>query len=561
MNNNHNPSALFRLRAFVPEPRLLWTGLAGAVGLFLGTANPLLHIPILVLLYPAALALLGYSASNRTSALRRGWLCGLAGASAALYWIAMPVYHVARQPLPLAAACAMLLGAYIGLYGGLFSVLAQCIRHFTLWRRIVLLGIAWFLLEYFRNWFLTGFPWLPLAAAFVPWPAWIQAASVLGAYGLGGLFAAVACLGLAGLTERGTRLTAALSAAVCLLVLVAFGLWRLHAPLQSDAAAEIPVALIQGNIDQNQKWDLAVLEKTLNIYMNISEETSKNTASKPQLVIWPETAMPFDYRTHPFAKRIRTHVMEQNFWLLFGAPGEERGANTNKLFNRAHLISPDGRSRGMYEKEDLVPFGEYVPPWLDLEFLRPLLQGIGDFTPGRNVKPLFMHPDSSPLNAAERAPQSPLALGVLICYETIFPELSRQRVADGAQVLINISNDAWFGRTSAPEQHVQLSALRAVEQERYLARGTNTGISAIVDPRGRIVARGGLFLAEAVLGVIRPSTTRTVFFYIAPWMPWAGLCLFIALTGLPLRRFAHNAKTGYNAVCCNSPTCAPAARP
>ncbi|MDR2727075.1 MAG: apolipoprotein N-acyltransferase, partial [Deltaproteobacteria bacterium] len=494
---------------------------------------PLLQIPILVLAYPAALALLGQTAPDHPSALRRGWLCGLSGASACLYWIAVPVHTVAGQPLPLAISFALVLGAYIGLYGGLFSLLSHIIRTLPLRRRALLLGLGWFLLECLRNWLFTGFPWLPLAAAFVPWPTWIQACALFGAYGLGGLLAGLSCLALAGLTERGNRLKALAGVQLILIPLLAFGLWRLEKPTPTDTDQEVCVALIQGNIDQNQKWDHNLLEHTLEVYTRLSSSLTGPSGQRPDLVIWPETAMPFDYREHPLAKRLRTYSLEHNFWLLFGAPGWNRSSGTNKLFNRAYLIGPDGRNQDYYEKEHLVPFGEYVPPWLDLPFLRPLLQDIGDFAPGRVV-----HPLSLTLRAGTKT-QGTLALGILICYETIFPELSRQRAADGAAILINISNDAWFGKTSAPEQHLQLSALRAVEQGRYLARGTNTGISAIVDPFGRIVVRGELFVAGAVSGAVRPCSDRTVFFQLFPWLLPTGAVIFGLLLRFP-RRPARN---------------------
>jgi len=166
------------------------------------------------------------------------------------------------------------------------------------------------------------------------------------------------------------------------------------------------------------------------------------------------------------------------------------------LHNRACLVDAEGSLDGYYDKEHLVPFGEYVPLKDTLFFLSKLVHGIGDFAPGKAEKPLK---------------NGNLALGVLICYETIFPELAQDRVAAGANLLVNISNDAWFGRSAAPRQHLHLSLLRAVEQERWLARATNTGISAVVDPRGRIVRQSGLFTAEVVAGEVGLATRRSPF--------------------------------------------------
>ncbi len=494
-------------------------GLVGALGLFLGMANPVFQIPILALIFPASLQWLGQSAPTGRRAFVRGWLTGMAGASACLYWIAVPITRVAGQPLLVGAGCALALGCYVGLYGGLFSLLAFRIRTFSLWRAAPIWGLGWFLLEALRGWLFTGFPWLPLAAAFVPWPAWIQPASWIGAYALGGLLAALACL-----TARGLRNRRPWPA---LIGLAALGLIPLSGNLRlADmdlGGPELRVALVQGDIDQNQKWDRQYLDTTIRMY----EELSRGTDAP--LVIWPETAMPIDYPRHGLSRNLRAFAAERNIWLLFGAPGLERIDDRDAFFNRAWLISPLGRNRGVYEKEHLVPFGEYVPPLVNLPFLQGLLQGIGDFTPGRQVAPLVLEPGEG------RVPGR-LALGLLICYETIFPELSRQRVADGAQVLINLSNDAWFGRTAAAEQHLHLSALRAVEQGRWLARGTNTGISAIVDPAGRIVTRGGLFTRETLEGVVRPVNGTTVFFRVFPWLIPAGAAFFILLVLFPRRK-------------------------
>jgi apolipoprotein N-acyltransferase len=518
----------------------LLSGLLGAAGFFLGMPNPVAQLPVLVLFYPAMLARLGQNAANAPQAMRRGWLCGFAGASACLYWIVVPVHDVAGQGFIPAGACALSLGAYVGLYGGLFSLFSFGMRERPLWRRALSAGLAWFLLETLRNSLFTGFPWLCLGSAFALWPVWIQLASLVGVYGLGGLFAALSRLLVDGLLEGRAR--AALAALIGLFALQAFGVVRIQL-MEPELRPDLPVALIQGNIDQGQKWDQRFVESTLRAYVDLSSQTAKEL--RPELLIWPETAMPFDYARSPFAGRIREHAAEAGAWLLFGAPGlqERTEARAARLYNRVYLVDPDGRDQGMYEKEHLVPFGEYVPSWLDGEYTRPLLQGIGNFVPGARTAPLSMRRVSS-----LKGVNDSLALGILICYETIFPELSRQRVADGAQVLVNVSNDAWFGLTAAPEQHLQLSLLRAVEQGRYLVRGANTGISAVIDPLGRVVARGSLFVAGAVSGLVQPRNARTLFFSVFPWLAPAGLALLAMLVSArpghaaprPSRHKAHN---------------------
>ena len=547
----------------------------GALGLWLGFPNALGHVPLLVLLYPAALYLLGLSAATRVQALRRGWLTGLAGASAALYWLALPVHDVGGLPWLLAAPCAMAIGAYVGLYGGLFSVAAHMLRHLPPLCRAVACGLVWYLLEVFRGFFLSGFPWLSLGTAFAPWPFLIQGAAVVGSYGLGSLLTTGALLlaqawPLSALFEqrgdasvspapaaqlerplRRLNLPSAVLGLALLLLPAGYGLFQLKndapATVSCTSANAFPVIMVEGNIDQNQKWEPHWQQATLDIYLRLSREgldayrtvhdlspatanqhTQENQEhSAPQkswgqaapLLLWPETAMPFYFDAHPrFRPAILDFVRQEGVPLLLGAPGVLR--NTPKsfeIFNRAYLVDAQGQPAGHYDKSHLVPFGEFLPPWLAFDFLKPLLQGVGDFTPGRAVAPLRT---------------GNLALGPLICYESIFPEIAQQRVADGANVLVNISNDGWFGDSAAPEQHLQLAVLRAVEQGRWLLRSTNTGISAVIDHRGRIVMRGEQFKAQSLAACAHRREGFTLFHYWQPWLTGVALAL-LTLIVLP----------------------------
>ena len=297
--------------------------------------------------------------------------------------------------------------------------------------------------------------------------------------------------------------------------------------VEHTSAPAVPVALIQGSLDQNVKWEPTMQRLTIQRYLELSREALQDPAGgpRPRLLIWPETSMPFDYeRQAAFAQQIRTFARDEQVAILFGAPGFRRNANgSTSTFNRAILIQADGTEGGMYEKRHLVPFGEYMPPFLDVAFLRPLLQGIGDFTPGEHVAPLKL----TALQNPDPAQSTPLVPGMLICYEAIFPELSAMQTEQGANVLINISNDAWFGRSAAPEQHLQQSIVRAVEQGRWLLRSTNTGISAIVSPTGKILARSGLFRPEVVQGTFSPRSAATLYSLLGPWLLWGALVAFL----------------------------------
>ena len=246
------------------------------------------------------------------------------------------------------------MGAYVGLYGGLFAALAHVLRAEPAWRKSLALGLGWYLLECFRGWFLTGFPWLTLASAFTPWTPAVQLASVIGAYGLGGLFAGLACLFAEGL--RCSRLpnvprkrrTAPLAASVAgLIFIVGFGLLPRDA---GTAGKPLWVSLEQGNLEQDVKWEPAMQRLTVKRYLSLSAEAlSVPEAERPELLIWPETAMPFDYQTHPaLPAAIRAFAGEHRVALLFGAPGFRRTLGGEEAFNRAYLVSADGADTSLF---------------------------------------------------------------------------------------------------------------------------------------------------------------------------------------------------------------------
>ena len=236
--------------------------------------------------------------------------------------------------------------------------------------------------------------------------------------------------------------------------------------------------------------------------------------------------MPFAYPASPLSRELNAFADGLGIPLLFGAPGVERRiGGATALFNRAFMLSPEGNAVH-YDKEHLVPFGEYLPPVLDWKIFESLLQGLGGFTAGGGDR-LF------PLELKGRGR---VDMGMLICYEAIFPELSRKRVAGGAQLLLNISNDAWYDYTSAPMQHLQLSLMRAVEQGRYVLRATNSGITAVLDPLGGVHAMGSasdgyaLFLSGSLTGTALALQGHTPYFYLHPWLPALALALLAGLS-------------------------------
>ena len=525
--------------------------LLGALGIFFGNANPLLHLPLVALLYPAALVLL----ARESFPFRRGWICGLAGASASLYWISWAAHDYGAFPWPLAVPCAVLPGVWVGLWGGLFCLVLS--RFFRMGnagplRRALAAGLLWYLLEWMRGWAATGFPWLTLGSAQAPWPLLIQGASLIGDYGLSGLFAAAACLAAELICSRASsvpiRAGERAGALVALMLIVSFvagyGIWRLKSlPLRDPLAAagmesSLSLALVQGNVPQDIKWEPAFQEHTVDKYLELSVAAlaaGEKGAGGVDLVVWPETAMPFYFQLGgELPARLREFARNKGVWLLFGGPARKENfpgggdfSRDSSLRNRAFLLNPEGMPESSYDKSHLVPFGEYIPPFLDLPIFEPLLQGVGGFSPG----------EEGPLPVVRNGKGDSFRLGMLICYEAIFPEIAREHVARGADVLINISNDGWYGRSSAPAQHLYLSVMRAVEQGRWLARGTNTGLTAVSDPGGRLWLLGGgspesgsgLFEDAWLRGSIWPERERSVYFHLHPLLPALALSLLLLI--------------------------------
>jgi apolipoprotein N-acyltransferase len=318
---------------------------------------------------------------------------------------------------------------------------------------------------------LGGFPWGLLGYAPSPRLALIQIAAWTGVYGVSALLVLVNA-GLAWALLARTRAAAVVALAVAGGAVggaLAVGAARAGEP----GAERVPVVLAQGNIDQAIKWDRAFQRQTLEIYAGLTRAGGPGS----RLVVWPEAAVPAYLLYEP---RILRGVMdlsaEVGAPILVGALDAVRDGRTTRYLNSAFLVS--GRAvADRYDKMHLVPFGEYVPLKRLLFFVEAIAVEIGDFTPG--PRPVVF-----PLGGAP--------FGTVICYEVVFPELFRRFVAQGARFMVNITNDAWFGDSGGPLQHLAMVPLRAVENGVAVARAANTGVSALVHPSGRIDPRVGL---------------------------------------------------------------------
>ncbi|MCX5863529.1 MAG: apolipoprotein N-acyltransferase [Deltaproteobacteria bacterium] len=449
-----------------------------------------------------------------------GLICGLAYYLPLLYWIVIVLATYGQVPLPIAVLALVFLALYMSCYLAGFAFF--CAKTGSRLPLLVFAPACWVALDLIRSRLFTGFPWLDLAYTQYNLPQIIQVADLAGHYGLTFLMVLANALIftlIASFVRRKATSSPALIGAAAVLLLVASGynLWRVQTLPETIAQAEqMEVAIAQGNIPQDQKWQPAFQRETIDTYLRLSNALF--ITKKPQLIVWPETALPFYPYEHPLFLRLHSELTRPyRTFLLTGAPHREKASPDEPITyaNSAFLLSPDGLVTGRYDKQHLVPFGEYIPlRWL-LGFASPLVETLGAFSPGQTNTPLSCQNSR---------------IGILICFESIFPEISRQQAAAGANLLVTITNDAWFGRSSAPWQHLAMGVFRAVETRKTLVRAANTGISTFIDPMGRIEGASPLFTEYARSQPVALLNGLTCYVRWGHLFPWA--CLILTLAGL-----------------------------
>jgi apolipoprotein N-acyltransferase len=438
-----------------------------------------------------------------------GVTTGLVYFGGTLYWVVETMRLHGGLPLPVSVPIAALLVAYLAIYPGLFAVLlAGAVRR---------LGVAgfwltpalWVATEWLRASLGPGFPWVPLGASQATVLPVVQLSSVVGVYGLSALLALVSAAAVVTAVNRTRPMRMGVGAVAGLTVaIVAWGAFRVADGGLLAEGEPVRIGLVQGSIPQEQKWDPRFSQDIVSRYLDLSRTVIDQGAD---LVIWPEASTPFPLdTTAALAAPIRALAAEASTPFIIGSDQIEAGAlgEASRYYNAAVLVGPDGRSRQSYRKIRLAPFGEYVPLKSLLFFVGPLVEKVSDFTPGT---------EAVVFDVGGRR------VSVAICYESVYPSLARQFVANGSALLATITNDAWFGRTSAPYQHFELGAIRAVEQGRFLVRAANTGISGAVDPYGRVLATTALFEPAALTVDVRLLTGRTIYSHLGDLVVWGSL--------------------------------------
>ncbi len=443
-------------------------------------------------------------------AFRAGLVAGLVHFAGILPWLTQVMMQFGGIPRPLAVVLNGLLVLYLATFPAAWAAMtALLLRRFGP-PALMAAAPVWLTTELGRLWVLGGFPWELLGYSQTGVLPVAQLASLFGVHGVTLLVVLVnSALALALVASWRTARTPVLATVGVVAAVLVFGAVRLADNRLVDVGTPLQVGLVQGNIAQEQKWDPALRASILERYLSLSRDTARDGA---ELIVWPESATPFGFEEHPGGEAVRQLARDTGAHLLFGST-QRRQDTVVRLFNAAFTVGPDGDTTAVYHKRHLVPFGEYVPLSSLLFFAQPLVESIVPFSPGTGPVTL---PIGSHLTSTA------------ICYEIIYPALVRSFVRDGSQLLTTITNDAWYGRSAAPHQHFQQATMRAIEQGRYLVRAANTGISGVVDPYGRVLARSALFETTVLNEEVRLIDELTVYGRIGDLL--AYLCLFVTLT-------------------------------
>jgi apolipoprotein N-acyltransferase len=483
-------------------------------------------------LSPALLLLALRGLPPRRAALWAGLATWLAH-SAVLHWIYVVTVVYGHAPPPVGVLAPLLLALYPALHGAAFGALAALAARPGALSPWLAAALWTALYDHARSFVLTGFPWATLGTAQHLNPALLPLAAFGGVYALS-FVSALGGAGLAALVEGRRRAAAFAWAGVAAAHVAGLALGPGQTP---EGAGSLRVAVLQGNIDQGVKWSDAWRDRTFEIYAELTREAVRRGA---RLVAWPETALPGALEVEPeLAARVRALARETGAWLLVGGVGVEYdgGPRPSHYFDSAFSVDPEGQLRDRYDKTHLVPFGEYVPlrgllGW----FVSSVARGIApmDVAEGPRPRALRVAPDGG----------EGLAVGVPVCFELIFPDLVRRFALDGAELLVGITNDAWYGRTGAPYQFLAITALRSAETGLWTARAANTGVSAFIDAAGRVreqtpIFERGLLVAD----VPRHPDPRAATFYVrhGDWLAWASWLAGALALGTERRRAARRA--------------------
>lgn len=458
-----------------------WVLSAGA-GASLALALPGPGLVPLLLVVPGLLrrALDGLSPRR---AFLVGWFGGAVQWALAAGWVLIVLTRYGGLAWPLAIVALALMAGILGwMWAGAAALAARLPASWRGWALPWLL-VCFEIVQHLPPWI---FPWNPAAAVVTRIPPLLAPLPLVGAPGLS-LLLLLGASALDLLLDRETRRAGARQVA---LVVVAFALASALAPHFVPAGEPLRAAAVQPNVPLEVRWDsdnAASIERRV---WRLSHEAATQGA---RLVVWPESAVPHYVQPDGrYRREIERFTRAHDVWLVVGSIGF--GAGGQEYFNSVFVAAPGGLVPFRYDKIHLVPFGEYLPLVGKVPFLRPLVREVSSFTPGVHPLPL---------------PAAGTTLGLQVCYEVTYPWLVAAEIQRGAELLVTITNDGWYGDSAAPRQHLALAILRAVESRRYMVRAANTGISAIIDPRGRVIERLGIGREGVITSLVQPGAGVT----------------------------------------------------
>lgn len=436
-----------------------------------------------------------------------------------LYWIYYSISNYGNISFVVSIIIVALLCLYLSLYTGFFAFLfAMTIKRTNL-PSLFIAPIFWVVIEYLRSYLFTGFPWSSIGYTQYKFLTLIQIADITGIYGVSFLVLAVngALADIFFIRRRVkdmplfplSQTVIGFSAlALVVIITIIYGQWKMG---QQVPGKYVKISIVQGNIEQDKKWEPDYQRSVLETYQKLSYEAA---TSSPSMIVWPETAVPFIFNTNEsLANELLYFQRRIDTYLLFGSIlYKENPEGKNSFSNSAVLLDKTGKTIYEYDKIHLVPFGEYVPLQKVLFFISKLVVGVGDYSEGDHY-------------AVAKTPFGSFA--TVICYEIIFPGLVRKFFTDEGDFLVNITNDAWFGRTTGPYQHFSMTVFRAIENRKPVIRAANTGISGFIDSRGRIITKTELFQRDSITRTIK--TTETKSFYTEYGDLFSYLCFILSI--------------------------------
>lgn len=473
----------------------LTAGVAGA--LFTLSFAPFHWWPIAI--FSIAILLLTLQKATPKQALLRGWSFGFGFYLCAVSWVYVSIHQFGSASPVLAIFLTVLFAAGLALFFALHAFIFSLFygeykqkKHNSALTTLLVFPALWVIAEWFRSWFLTGFPWL--LAGYAPLDTWLAGwAPVTGIYGLSFYTVlAATCLVLVIQTNKWQTRTRILLFFIALLPF-ACGLVLTQQSFTSPKGQPIETVLVQGNTPQQLKWKP---ESRQRIYDNHLALTLEHIESP--LIIWPETAIPHLLQNaQPMINQLDNFLLKNRSALITGIPSVQFDGERKRYYNSVVGL---GNAAGIYHKQRLVPFGEYVP-------LESALRGLIDF---------FNLPMSSfSLGPAEQAPillnrgtAGNISISPYICYEIVYPDLVAQETGN---IILTVSNDSWFGDSLAPHQHLQMARMRALETGRFVIRATNNGISATIDAKGNITQRSPQFVTATLTAAVQPMEGKTPF--------------------------------------------------